>query len=164
MSAWRDSRSSKVWQTVSGYSCRSAMITLHSHSTALIYSNSHRNPTKSALHTEQTHTDTHKHRHQQTRQSEVKTTFNQKHSSPITTLIATSASHFPFLFSLSQTRVSQNNATQPGSLDQDSSCSRGLCLCCGANLVINRQKCSNPHRDVCHLAPNCEEGSGNVVV
>lgn len=45
----RDSRSSEVWQPVSGYSCRPAMITPHSHSTDLIYSNPHRNPTKSAL-------------------------------------------------------------------------------------------------------------------
>lgn len=57
--AWRDSRSSEVWQSVSGYSCRSAMITLHSHSTALIDSNPHRNLTESALRTEQIHTDTH---------------------------------------------------------------------------------------------------------
>lgn len=56
MSGWRDSRTSEVWQLVSGYSCRSAMITLYSNSTALIYSNPHRNLTKSALHTEQTHT------------------------------------------------------------------------------------------------------------
>ena len=58
VSARRDSRSSEVWQSVSGYSCRSAMITLHSHSTALIYSNPHRNLTESASHTEQTHTQT----------------------------------------------------------------------------------------------------------
>lgn len=67
VSARRDSRSSEVWQSVSGYSCRSAMITLHSHSTALIYSNPHRNLTKSASHTRRTntHRHTHKHRHQQ---------------------------------------------------------------------------------------------------
>lgn len=52
---WRDSHSSEVWHSVSGYSCRSDDY-LHSNSTALIYSNPHRNLAKSALHTEQRHT------------------------------------------------------------------------------------------------------------
>lgn len=64
VSAWRDSRSSEVWQSVSGYSCRSAMITLHSHSTALIYSG----PTQESYKVCITRRHTHKHRDQQTRQ------------------------------------------------------------------------------------------------
>lgn len=46
VSGWRDSHSYEVWQLVSGYPCRSAMITLHSNSTDLIYSNPHGNLTK----------------------------------------------------------------------------------------------------------------------
>lgn len=41
-----------------------------------------------------------------------------------------------------------------------------MALCCrySANLVVKCQKCCNPHGGVCHLAPNCEGSSGNVVV
>lgn len=102
----------------------------------------HRNLTKSAL-----HADTH-----------INTETNKPDRSPLQTFIS-SYHVFKFALPFLTDILPIKNEMQLNSLAFD----WGLCYRCSANLVVKCQKCCNPHWGVCHLTPNCDWSSGNVV-